>query len=349
MHMPNRTEWNSLSYEKQTAIARDIAASLPPQFAFSDVRTFTLGGVTQRVAQFLADGKTTFSLIPGGDVSLGFDSANWQPNTDEEESWADTVFEYGTEDSLWEYLNNATTARRQVSMSPFLIETAASEVGWEPASFDDPDVKKLVDGLPSGYQKYTNSISGERRIRVTRHEGGDLTAEIAIQPTHESLVADLRDKGFRFPTSDEWEYACGAGAGTLFRWGDHVPCDRYPTDISPEEAAWRRAWVLSCGKLEYPASGFKSDWDYHLRPNVFGVFIAKDPSKFELVADANMTRGGDGGSTICGGAGFFIGWLTLATAYFEDDRCMIDPERGIGVGYTIGRRVLPLHDALKMV
>jgi hypothetical protein len=25
--------------------------------------------------------------------------------------------------------------------------------------------------------------------------------------------------------------------------------------------------------------------------------------------------GGDGGGVVCGGAGFFLGWLTIATAY----------------------------------
>ncbi|MGW5558117.1 hypothetical protein ACWER9_12930 [Micromonospora sp. NPDC003944] len=29
--------------------------------------------------------------------------------------------------------------------------------------------------------------------------------------------------------------------------------------------------------------------------------------------------GGDGGSTTCGGSGFFLGWLALATAYRDKD------------------------------
>jgi len=56
-----------------------------------------------------------------------------------------------------------------------------------------------------------------------------------------------------------------------------------------------------------------------------------------------MTRGGDGGCMICGGAGFFVGWLTLATAYFEPHACQRDPAEPISPGYTIGRRVLPLR------
>ena len=44
--------------------------------------------------------------------------------------------------------------------------------------------------------------------------------------------------GFRPPTSDEWEHACGAGARTLFRWGDDCPTDRIPrTSARPTAGA----------------------------------------------------------------------------------------------------------------
>ena len=266
-HIPNRQEWNDLGVDQQAAIAHKIALQLPANFAFSDIRTFTLGDITQRVAMFLVDGTTSFSFMPGGNFTLGFDSSDWQPNADEEESWANTVEEYGIPGSLHEYVDKVTTARREVSLSPLLVESTASEVGWEPANLDDTDVKELISGLPKGTRKRISTMfRGGRTTRVTRHEDGTFTAEIANQPTHESLIADLQDQGFRYPTSDEWEYMCGAGSGTLFRWGNHVPCDRYPTDISPAESAWRRDWVLSGGKLEYPTSGFTSDWDYHRRP-----------------------------------------------------------------------------------
>jgi formylglycine-generating enzyme required for sulfatase activity len=99
-----------------------------------------------------------------------------------------------------------------------------------------------------------------------------VTTEHALSLTHEQLAEGLGLAGFRFPKPDEWEYACGRGEPTLFRWGDHVPCDRYPTDISPAE------WSLSAGKLEYPTEGFVSDWDDHRQPNAFGLVIAYNPS-----------------------------------------------------------------------
>ena len=343
MRIPDITEWDTLSLDQQLDIARALQSRLPASLRFTGVRRFSMKTRSHAVALFSADNESVFALIPGGEVELGFDASGWEPSPDEAESWADTAEEYGIEKTLTEHIDSATTPRRRVAMDPFLIETRATEVGWERIGLDDPDAKELVDHFPSGNRPHTSSMSrGGREIRVARDPSGRITAEIANHPTHETLCAALRDRGFRFPTSDEWEFVCGAGATTLFRWGDHVPCDRYPTDISPAEAAWRSEWVLSAGKLDYPAEGFEPDWDFHRRPNAFGLIIAENPYKYELVAEADTTRGGDGGCTICGGTGFFVGWLTLATAYFEPHACKIDPEHGISAGYTIGRRVLPL-------
>ena len=53
----------------------------------------------------------------------------------------------------------------------------------------------------------------------------------------------------------------------------------------------------------------------HREPNPFGLDIAQDPYRAERTADPAVVCGGDGGGTICGGAGAFVPWLTIATAY----------------------------------
>ncbi|MEU6272009.1 hypothetical protein ABZ871_06245 [Streptomyces populi] len=99
--------------------------------------------------------------------------------------------------------------------------------------------------------------------------------------------AELAARGLRMPTSDEWEHACGAGARTLFRWGDECPLDRIPY-----------------GDRTGP----------HNQPNAFGLRIAYDTYRTELTSDATAVHGGDGGESVCGGYGTLLAWLPLATA-----------------------------------
>jgi hypothetical protein len=315
-----------MSPAEQEAHAKRLVRELPDGFAFRAVQAFRLGEQEHRVAQFERDG-TLFSLIPGGAITLGYDAARpWQPTPEEREDWEETAEAYDISRSLREYIADVTLRPRNVSIAPFLMETVANEVGWEEIAPDDPDVQAIVRRhlTDSVAPDQVEVFQGDSAFRVERDRHGMLTAQRAETATHAELAAQLARRGFRFPTSDEWEYACGAGAPTLFRWGDHAPCDRYPIHITPPE-------------------GSGADWDLHLRPNAFGVYIASTPYHYELVEESGFTRGGDGGSAICGGMGAVLGWLTLATAYFEDDACRRDSEEPIDLGYTVARRVLPLE------
>jgi hypothetical protein len=332
--------WEGLTPAEREALARGLAKQLPSGFTFQAIRRFRLAALEHHVALYQKD-EATFALIPGDVASLGYDADRpWEPSPDEFESWQATSEEYGIAKTIREYIAEVTLRIRQVELAPFLIETAAAELGWEPIEVDDPELQGIFRDY--GTQRHAEVCRGAVSTRVRRGQDGEVIAERSLVRTHADLAAQLAAPGYRVPTSDEWEYACGGGAPTLFRWGDHVPCDRYPTDVSPSEAAWRRRWVLSGGKLG-PPEGFTSDWDYHRQPNVFGLLIAYDPYKYELVAEIGSSRGGDGGCTICGGAGFFIGWLALATAYFEEHSCKHDQAEPISHGYTVGRRVLELR------
>jgi hypothetical protein len=338
-------KWDQLSAKEREALAKKVAGDLPTGFRFHSLRQCQLGDQKHQVAEYEFQG-TPFILIPGGSVTLGYDlNRPWEPTPEEQESWQATAEEYDLPTNPLEHIAKATLRPRKARLPARLMEATAQEVGWEPVAADDPEVREIVRehfGKKGSRSRKVNISRGDSSLRVERDEDGTIRAQRSLAPTHKELAARLAQAGFRFPTSDEWEYACGAGAPTLFRWGDHVLCDRYPTDISPAQAAWRRRWVLSGGKLQKPPGGFTSDWDLHRRPNAFGITIAVDPYKFELVAEPDITRGGDGGSSICGGAGFFIGWLTLATAYFEKHACWRKAKEPITTGYTIGRRVLPL-------
>jgi hypothetical protein len=79
----------------------------------------------------------------------------------------------------------------------------------------------------------------------------------------------------------------------LFRWGDACPVT-LPT---------------------IPRSGAHPVWDLHLRPNAFGLLIARDPYRWEFCQEPGIMRGGDGGMALHAAIGRFVEWLTLATAY----------------------------------
>lgn len=333
--------WDRMSASEREAAAKRMVVDLPGGFAFDSVQDFRLGARQHHVALF-AFGHAKFALIPAATASIGFDAdRRWDPTPEELESWQNTAKEYGIDKSIQEYVVEITKRCRQVELGSFLVETVPYEFGWENVSLADPEVQDILQN--HGNERSVEVSRGKVSWRVRWRDEGSFVAERSLAQTHAELAKELQTTGFRFPTSDEWEYLCGCGDPTLFRWGDHVPCDRYPTDTSPEEAAFRRQWVLSGGKLEYPPEGFAADWDIHRRPNAFGVSIASNPYQNELVAEIGITRGGDGGCTICGGAGFFIGWLTLATAYFEEHSCQHDPAEPVLIGYTYGRRMLSLR------
>jgi hypothetical protein len=333
--------WEGASPAEREALAERLASQLPSGFVFQAIRRFQLGEWHYDVALY-QNGGATFAFIPGGVVSLGYDANRpWEPNREEMESWRSTSEEYGIGKTLRAYIAEVTLRVRRAELSPMLIETVAGELGWEPIGVDDPEVRDILreHGVRARVEVHRENVS----VRVRRGGAGEVIAERALARTHAEVSSQLAETGFRFPTSDEWEYACGGDSETLFRWGDHVPCDRYPTDISPAEAAWRTQWAQSAGKLEPPTAGFAPDWESHRQPNAFGLMIASDPYKNELVAELGITRGGDGGCNICGGTGFFMGWLTLATAYFEEHTCRHNPAEPIFPGHTFGRRVLGLR------
>ncbi len=75
--------WAGTSRSEREAIARRLAKQLPAGFAFDRIRRCRMGDQQHLVALF-RQGTSTFALIPGGPVILGYDAdRTWEPTSDE--------------------------------------------------------------------------------------------------------------------------------------------------------------------------------------------------------------------------------------------------------------------------
>ena len=134
-----------------------------------------------------------------------------------------------------------------------------------------------------------DSLTMHQSARIERTEKG---FQICIynRTDYDELLAGLEKQGLSLPTADEWAYLCGGGCRTLFPWGDGMDYSMHLHHFeSPED----------------------EDKPFDMEePNFFGVSIAYDPYMREVVkAEQFTTCGGDGGRSICGGLGIFLGFL----------------------------------------
>ncbi|MBF5033110.1 MULTISPECIES: hypothetical protein [unclassified Micromonospora] len=282
-------QWNDLSDSAAGRLARDIAGRHELTVACVENRAYA--GRSHRTALFDRGGMR-FALVPGGRPALGYDAARFRPAAHQAADYADSAAEFGLP-SLTEFVDSMTSPVRDVDMPAMLVAVDAFDPCEVPLAPDDPRVRELVAAAGGRFGGVRTFRSGDGlTVEFDRTTGQVVRARAIREVSYDDAMAGLADLGLRTTTPDEWEWACGAGAATLFRWGDDCPGDGYPYDHRTGP---------------------------HRQDNLWGLAIGQDPYRHEATTERTVVCGGDGGGATCGGSGFFLGWLTLATAYRDED------------------------------
>ena len=284
-----RPEFHQMETAEKQALMERLAARYA--MAFLGLHTFDRWGQSCATGVFEKDGRE-FVFVPGNTVTLGWDhfAAGLDPDSREE---LDELFrEWEIEQSPEALIRESMAPVRQATIGPMLVGRKLEELCWEPVKMNDPRVTAHPDWLKK-FRDFAwsdlESLTLHQSARIERMKSG-FQIWIYNRTDYDTLLAGLEQQGFSLPTADEWAYLCGGGCRTLFPWGDGMDYSMHLHHFeSPEDE----------GK-PFDMEG----------PNFFGLSIAYDPYMREVVkAEQFTTCGGDGGRSICGGLGIFLGFL----------------------------------------
>lgn len=281
-----RPYFEKLTETDKTALMQKMADRYGLQF--KGLQTFSRWGRSCTTGIF-EKGSREFVFVPEDTVTIGWE--RFETGLDEEnlEELYDVFEEYEYKGTPEKFIGEDMAPVRQVTVPPMLAGRKLEEIGWEPVSFQDPRLLEHPDWLQA-FQEHQSAVLNLVGCARFNYTDGRWEAFLYHDVTYDELKELLNRQGFSLPTADEWAYLCGGGCRTLFPWGDGLKSDMHLYHFSEAEDAGR-------------------PYDME-EPNFFGLSIAYDPYKQELVeADAAVTCGGDGGCCICGGEGPLLGYL----------------------------------------
>ena len=325
MNEYNRIEYTAQPIEKKEELLRALP-QVYPGFTFAGMKRFEAFGQATDTAIFRYEDGCEFVFVPGDTVTLGWDGSASEMDEETRQDIAETLREYDVLD-VDQFLKDSCTPVRTATLPPMLVEREVREIGW----FDVPVNSSAIqenEELRAYVQQYlTEENPGVHEWHNTlklQYADDVLQAQLYQGIGYHEFLERVRSSAFDVPTADEWEYLCGGGSRTLWRWGDSF-------DYGMEVPHFR---------VEGSAAHWNIEW-----PNQFGLVIGFDPYRYEVVAGGDIIlKAGDGGCNICGGMGLALGFLPVAT-YFKgydatDDE--LDYLDDIGGDYTSYRRLIRL-------
>ena len=264
--------------------------------------------------------ESEFVFVPGDTITLGYEGL--PKNLSDESLEQLRYFSENPYEFLEEYIKDNFSKIREVTIKPMLVERNLQIVSWRKSDLDG--LKKFDIELLEEYNNFKNSdynrLTLNKTARFTKIKN-KIEIELYDDITYDELCKNLKDDGFSLPSLDEWEYLCGGGCRTLFPWGDDIDYNM---------------------NLLYFSKDGNHKYDLE-EQNFFGIFIAYDPYKMEIIEANELTiKGGDGGCNICGGSGEFLGYLTCSP-YYNQEAIDYD-EEDLNGDFNFYRRIIRIGE-----
>lgn len=263
--------------------------------------------------------ESEFVFVPGDTITLGYEGL--PKNLSDESLEQLRYFSENPYEFLEEYIKDKFSKVREITIKPMLVERRLQIIGWRKSDLDE--LKKFDIELLEEYNNFKDSgynrLTLNETARFTKIED-NIEIELYEDITYDELYKNLKDDGFSLPSLNEWEYLCGGGCRTLFPWGDDID--------------------YNMNLLYYTEKANKYDLE---EPNFFGLSIAYDPYKMEIIEANELTfKGGDGGCNVCGGFGEFLGYLPCSP-YYNQKTIDYDEEELDG-DFNFYRRIVRIEE-----
>jgi len=278
--------------------------------------------------------ESEFVFVPGDTVTLGYEGLPKNLSDETLEGLKSCLDEPEDLDTvLGEYIKDNLSKLRKATIKPMLVERKLQTVAWRKSNLEE--LKEYNIDLLKDYNEFKSSnynrLTLDETARFTKVEN-DIEIELYDDISYEELCENLKDEGFSLANLDEWEYLCGRGCRTLFPWGDDIDYNM---------------------NLLYFSKKGNDKYDLE-EPNFFGLSIAYDPYKMEIIEAHELTfKGGDGGCNICGGFGEFLGYLPCSPYYTQkpvgainivDDSIVNEYDDELDGDFNFYRRIIRIED-----
>ena len=262
--------------------------------------------------------ESEFVFVPGDTVTLGYEGL--PKNLSDESLDQLKYFSKNPNEFLEEYIRDNFSKVRKATIKPILVERDLQILAWRKSNLEE--LKDFYSDLLKDHNEFKSSnynrLTLDETARFTK-VGNDIEIELYDDISYEELCENLKDEGFSLANLDEWEYLCGGGCRTLFPWGDDLDYNMNLLYFSKE------------GNDKYDLE----------EPNFFGLSIAYDPYKMEIIDNKSFSKGGDGGCNVCGGFGEFLGYLSCSP-YFNQ---VIDyEEEYLNGDFNFYRRIIRIGE-----